>query len=139
MKKQKEYFRLTLVISNLLICMLILFACAPIKIKIYQMETQPEKTIPEKTSSERIFQEKTVPEKTTPVKTVLVKPPLEKPPTEKIPTVKPSPEKTHKETVSEWKSYQDLVKWMENDFSFDRSLSENSLEFYRLCTLFFEN
>jgi hypothetical protein len=88
------------------------------------METQPEKTIPEKTSSERIFQEKIVPEKTTPVKTVLVKPPSEKPPTEKIPTVKPSPEKTYEETVSEWKSYQDLVKWMENVFSFDRERHE---------------
>jgi hypothetical protein len=27
--------------------------------------------------------------------------------------------KTYAETVSQWKSYQDLVKWMEKDFSFD--------------------
>ena len=39
-------------------------------------------------------------------------------------TEKPSPgrpfaEKTYAETISEWKSYEDLVKWMEKDFSFD--------------------
>jgi hypothetical protein len=28
--------------------------------------------------------------------------------------------KTYDETVSQWKSYEDLVKWMEKDFSFDR-------------------
>ena len=27
--------------------------------------------------------------------------------------------KTYDETVSQWKSYEDLVKWMEKDFSFD--------------------
>ncbi len=27
--------------------------------------------------------------------------------------------KTYAETISEWTSYQDLVKWMERDFSFD--------------------
>ncbi len=27
---------------------------------------------------------------------------------------------TYDETVSRWKSYEDLVKWMEKDFSFDR-------------------
>jgi hypothetical protein len=39
-------------------------------------------------------------------------------------TEKPSPgrpfaEKTYAETISEWKSYEDLVKWMEKEFSFD--------------------
>jgi len=94
------------------ICILILFACAPTKVKIYPRETPPEKTIPPKTPSERTAQEIT-----TSVKT---EPPSEKPLTEKIPWVKPTPEKTYDETVSEWKSYQDLVKWMENDFSFDK-------------------
>lgn len=28
--------------------------------------------------------------------------------------------RTYDETVSQWKSYEDLVKWMEKDFSFDR-------------------
>ena len=124
MNKQKDYFGLTLVISVLLIFILILFACAPTKVQVYPRETPPEKTIPPKTTSERTAQEKTAPVKATPekptsVKTDKVKPPSEGAPTEKIPMVKPAPEKTYDETVSEWKSYQDLVKWMENDFSFD--------------------
>ena len=73
-----------------------------------------EKTIPEKAPAERISQAKDSPEKT-----ALVKHPSEKSPMEEISTAKPSQEKTYDETVSEWKSYQDLVKWMENDFSFD--------------------
>ncbi len=96
------------------ICILILFACAPTKVKIYPRETPPEKTIPEKDSSERISQEKTSPEET-----ALVKPPPERPSTEKPPAVKPPPEKTYDETISEWKSYQDLVEWMEDNFSVD--------------------
>jgi len=67
---------------------------------------------------------KTTPERTPSVKTDEVKPPAEKPPTEKIPTAKPAPEKTYGETVSEWESYQDVVKWMENDFSFDKERYE---------------
>jgi hypothetical protein len=124
MNKQKDYFGLTLVISVLLIFILILFACAPTKVQVYPRETPPEKTIPPKTTSERTTQEKTAPVKATPekptsVKTDIVKPPSERSPTEKIPTVKPAPEKTYDETVFEWKSYQDLMKWMERDFSFD--------------------
>jgi len=129
MNKQKDYFGLTLVISALLIFILILFACAPTKVQVYPRETPPEKTIPPKTTSERTAQEKTAPVKATPekptsVKTDKVKPPSEGAPTEKIPMVKPAPEKTYDETVSEWKSYQDLVKWMENDFSFDKERYE---------------
>lgn len=56
------------------ICILILFACEPVRVKTY-----PERTLP----------------------------------------AKPFPEKTYAETVSEWKSYQDLVKWLERDFSLD--------------------
>jgi hypothetical protein len=96
------------------VCLLVLFACAPTKVKIYPREAQPEKTIPEKTSSERPSQEKTAP-----AKTILIKPPSEKTPTEKIPTVIPFLEKTYDETVSELKSYQDLAKWMENNYSVD--------------------
>ena len=129
MNKQKDYFGLTLVISALLIFILILFACAPTKVQVYPRETPPEKTIPPKTTSERTAQEKTAPVKATPekptsVKTDKVKPPSEGAPTEKIPMVKPAPEKTYDETVSEWKSYQDLVKWMENDFSLDKERYE---------------
>jgi len=34
-------------------------------------------------------------------------------------TVRPFTGKTYNETVSQWKSYQDLAKWMEQDFTFD--------------------
>jgi hypothetical protein len=77
-----------------------LFGCAPTRVKKYSRETPLEKTIPEEASSERISKEKTAPVRTT-------------------------PEKTYVETVFEWKSYQDLVKWMENDFSFDRRRYED--------------
>jgi len=123
MKRQEHYFGVSLLV--LLFYILSPLACAPTKVQVYPRETPPEKTIPQKSASERTAQEKTAPvkitpEKTTSVKTDNVKPPLERPPTQKIPTVKPAPEKTYDETVSGWKSYQDLVKWMENDFSFDK-------------------
>jgi hypothetical protein len=75
--------------------MFILFSCAPTRVKKYPKEAPFEKTIPEKASSERISEEKAAP-------------------------VKKTPEKTYDEAVFGWKSYQDLVKWMENVFSFDR-------------------
>jgi hypothetical protein len=126
MKRKKHYFGVTLIILVLLFYILTPLACAPAKVQVYPRETPPEKTIPPKTTSERIAQEKTAPVKTTPEKTTSVKtePPSQRPLTEKIPTVKPAPEKTYGETVSEWKSYQDLVKWMENDFSFDKERYE---------------
>lgn len=40
-------------------------------------------------------------------------------PPKKTEFVRPSFEKSYLETISGWKSYQDLVKWMEKDFSFD--------------------
>jgi len=106
------------------ICILILFACARTEVKIYPRETPPAKTMPEKTPSEGVSEEKTISEKTpsqkdTPEEGAITKRPSEKTPTEKIPTVTPFLEKTYDETVSEWKSYQDLVEWMENHFSVD--------------------
>jgi|GEM_PF-1453670 len=129
MKKEERYFRLTLIISALLFYVLTLPGCAPPRVQVYPRETPPEKTIPPKATPERTAQEKTspvkaTPEKTTSVKTDKAKFPSERPPTEKIPTVKPAPEKTYDEAVSEWKSYRDLVKWMENDFSFDKERYE---------------
>jgi hypothetical protein len=38
---------------------------------------------------------------------------------EKTVFAKPSSGKSYPEAISEWRSYQDLVKWMEKDFSFD--------------------
>jgi hypothetical protein len=129
MEKQEHYIGLTLIILVSLFYMLPPLACVPTKVKVYPRETPPEKTTLPKTTSERIAQEETAPvkttqEKTTSVKTDKEKFPSERPPTEKIFTVKPAPEKTYDETVSEWKSYQDLVKWMENDFSFDKERYE---------------
>jgi hypothetical protein len=40
-------------------------------------------------------------------------------PSEKPGFTKPSSGKSYPETISGWKSYQDLVKWVEKDFSFD--------------------
>jgi hypothetical protein len=125
MKRQEHYSGVTLIILVLLFYILTSLACAPTKVQIYPRETPPEKTIPQKTTSERISQEKTAPAKTIPeentsLKTDKVKPPPERPPTERIPPARPASEKTYDETVSEWKSYQDLAKWMENDFSFDK-------------------
>jgi hypothetical protein len=39
--------------------------------------------------------------------------------TEKTSPGRPFPGKTYAEAVLQWTSYQDLVKWMERDFSFD--------------------
>jgi hypothetical protein len=129
MKKQEHYFGLALIILVLSFYILTLLACAPSRVQVYPRGTPGEETIPPKTSSERPAQEKaaslkTTPEEITPLKTDKVEPLSEKPPTEQIPTVPPAPEKTYAETVSEWKSYQDLVKWMESDFSFDRERYE---------------
>ena len=44
----------------------------------------------------------------------------DKPSQERVATVRSSPGETYAKTISEWKSYEDLVKWMEKDFSFDR-------------------
>ena len=68
--------------------------CAPTKVRIYPKEAQTEKA-------------------------PLVKPPPGKIPPERVATVGPSPAKTYAETISEWETYEDLVKWMERDFSFD--------------------
>jgi hypothetical protein len=78
----------------LAICILALISCAPTKVEIY----------PEETKSER---------------TTLAKPSSEKTPQEEVATLKPLPGKNYTETVSGWKSYKDLLKWMEDDFSFD--------------------
>jgi hypothetical protein len=129
MKRPEHDLGLILIISVLLFYVFTPLACAPTKVQVYPRETPPEKTILRKTTSEKTTQEKTAPVKATPEKTTSVitdpvKPPPEKPSTETIPTVKPAPEKTYDETVSEWKSYEDLVKWMENDFSFDKERYE---------------
>jgi hypothetical protein len=86
---------------------LLLFACQRGRVRI-----QPEETYPSKPSSTE-----SSPAKPSPVET----PPsaeLPQAPKSALPT-EPLPAKTYAEMVSRWKSYQDLVKWMEKDFSFD--------------------
>lgn len=56
--------------------------------------------------------------------TSLLKPPSDKPLPEKIPVAGPSAEKTYDETLPGWKSYQDLAKWMQNDFAVDKDRYE---------------
>jgi len=129
MKRQEHHFGLTPIIFVLLFYILTLLACAPTKVRVYPRETPPEKIPPQKTTSERTAQEKTGPGKTPPgemtsIGNDKVKPFSERPSAEKIPTVEPLLQKTYEETVFEWKSYEDLVKWMENDFSFDRERYE---------------
>ena len=124
MKRQEHYFWLTLIISVSLFYVLPLLGCAPTKVQIYPRETRTEKTVPPKATSEGNGQGKTTPVKTTPEEITALKtdkgtPSLDRMPTEKIPTTKPAPERTYDETVSEWKSYQDLMQWMESNFSLD--------------------
>lgn len=92
--RQNGFFRFGLIISVCLIFVIILSGCVLTRVKIYPKEIPPEKTSPEGISKERAA----------PVKT--------------------TPGKTYDETVSEWKSYRDLVKWMKNDFSFDKERYE---------------
>jgi hypothetical protein len=114
-KRQDRHFGLDLILTVLLFCILTPLACAPTKVRIYPRETSPEKIAPPATASERTAHEKTGPGKASPGA-----PSPERPPAEKIPAGEPPIQKTYDETVSEWKSYEDLVKWMENNFSFDK-------------------
>jgi hypothetical protein len=129
MKRQEHHFGLTLIILVLLFCILTPLACAPTKVRVYPRETPPEritlpKTTPEGTAQEKTGRLKTPPGEMTSIDNNKVKPSSERPSAEKIPTVEPPLQKTYDETVSEWKSYEDLVKWMENDFSFDKERYE---------------
>ncbi len=101
-EREKTYLRLTPAISVLLLCVLPHLACTPSRVQVYPRETQPEKTTSQKTPPERTIQGRNAPAKTT----------LD-------PTMRPFSGKTYAETISDWKSYQDLVRWMEKDFTFD--------------------
>ncbi len=129
MKRQDQPFGPALILIVLLFSILTPPACAPTKVRVYPRETPPEKMIPPKTASERTVQEKTrtamtPPGEMTSIETHKVEPSSESPPAERIPAVEPPLQKTYEETVSEWKSDEDLVRWMENDFSFDKERYE---------------
>ncbi len=93
------------------VCLLVLFACAKSQVETYPARPSPGKP-PVKTSPVES------PDKTVPVPPPVKSSPVEPPPA-KPPSVKSSPMKTYSETISGWKSYQDLVRWMGKDFSFD--------------------
>ena len=94
MKRRGGLELIKIVNIALVICILSLFSCVPTKVKIYPKETHSEKTSPSQPSSEKA-------------------------PPEKVATLKPFPGKTYAESISEWKSDKDLVKWLENNFTFD--------------------
>jgi hypothetical protein len=83
----------------------LLWACQPTQVKIQLEKTSPAKTSPAEPLAKEPPQSP---------------PPVESPrPQEKPGPAAPLPAKTYAEMVSQWKSHQDLVKWMEKDFSFD--------------------
>jgi len=87
------------------LCLLaLLFTCEPVRVKTY-----PEKAYPIRPS----------PTKTSPTEPSPVKPPQTETSQTRIPQGEPYRAKTYVETVSAWKSYEDLVRWMEEEFSFD--------------------
>lgn len=94
LERQNGFFRSRPIISACLIFMFLLSGCATTRVKIY-----PEQIPSKEASPERLPQERAAPVKTT-------------------------QEKTYVETVSGWKSYGDLTKWMNNVFSFDKKRYE---------------
>lgn len=120
MKRQEHHFGLALILIIVSLCYILTsLACAPTRVRISPREPPPEKIGPSKTASERTAQEKTGPVMAPPGA-----PSSERPSAGKIPTAQPPLQKTYDETVSEWKSDEDLVRWMENDFSFDKGRYE---------------
>ena len=91
------------------VCIVILVACAKSQVEIYP-ESPSAKTPPVESPDK-------APPVPPPSKPSPGQPPVKSSPVEP-PRIKPSM-KTYSETVSEWKSYQDLVQWMEKEFSFD--------------------
>ena len=96
------------------VCIVVLVACAKTRVEIY-----PERPKPAKSSAEA------PPVKSTDIPAPAPPPskPSTGPPPVKLAPVEPpriSPQvKSYSEAVSKWKSYQDLVWWMEKEFSFD--------------------
>jgi hypothetical protein len=102
------------IIFILSVCLVLLVACAKSKVEIY-----PERPAPTRPSAEA------PPVKSTdipapappPSKPSTGQPPVKLAPVEP-PRISP-PVKSYSEAVSKWKSYQDLVWWMEKEFVFD--------------------
>jgi hypothetical protein len=93
-------------------CILVILACAKSQVKTYPAGPP---------SVESSVKSSPIPPLPSPVKPsakTRPAPSSAKPSPIEPPRIKP-PIGTYSETVSEWKSYQDLVRWMEKDFSFD--------------------
>lgn len=90
----------------LTICILTLFACARTKIRMDERETAIEK--------ESVFEKGSGIEKNASERSHSGKGPAEK-----VATPKPFRGRDYVEAISDWKSHLDLVKWMEEVFSFD--------------------
>jgi len=87
------------------ICLLaLLFACEPVRVKTY-----PERAYPTRPS----------PTKPSPAEPSPAKPPQSETSQTKVPQVQVYRSKTYAETISAWQSYEDLVRWMEKEFTFD--------------------
>ena len=99
----------------LLICIVVLFACAKSKVEIYPERPAPAKPSVEAPPAKSTDKPAPVP---SPSKPSPGQPPVKSAPVEPPRITKPSV-KPYSKTVSEWKSYQDLVQWMETEFSFD--------------------
>jgi len=97
------------------ICIVVLFACAKSKVEIYPERTAPAKPSVEAPPAKSTDKPAPVP---SPSKPSPGQPPVKSAPVEPPRITKPSV-KPYSKTVSEWKSYQDLVQWMETEFSFD--------------------
>jgi hypothetical protein len=125
MARQDYRFGFALILIALFFYMLTPLACAPTKVRVYPRETSREKIVPPTPASKRTAQEKNGTAKIPPGEKGSIEidkgePSSERPSAEKISGVESPLQKTYDETISEWKSYEDLVKWMENDFSFDK-------------------
>ena len=90
----------------LVVGMLILFGCSHTKIRMDEREAAVENGSP--------FEKGPGIQKSAPEP-----PPAEKSPPEKVATPKPFKGRNYAETISDWKSHLDLLKWMEEAFSFD--------------------
>ncbi len=97
--RSENHFKFFFFISVSLLYLLAALSCAPTKVRTYPTETKTERTAPGRPS----------PGTPSPDKAASQKPEA----------FKPLPTKSYSEAVSEWKSYQELVTWMEKEFSFD--------------------
>jgi len=72
-----------------------------------------------KTYPERAYPTRPSPTKPSPAEPSPAKPPQSETSQTKVPQVQVYRSKTYAETISAWQSYEDLVRWMEKEFTFD--------------------